>query len=188
MSVQAMGWVIEHSKFTGCNFVVLLMIANHARSDGTGAWPSIGTLARESRVSERTVHRAIKELEISGELKVTYKQGPNGTNYYDIAQMSQCQIVTVPNATETLPTTTLDPAIAMAPEPSLTILLEPSEESVGLKFPKPQKRIKAKAVSQRSVIYRERAPRERKPEAPRLSLGEQNRLAALRAVQQISKP
>jgi len=89
LSVQAISWVIENSKHKGNSFVVLLMIANHARSDGTGAWPSIKTLARESRVSDRTVQRTIKRLtrfthHIHPELKVQEGKGPHGCNMYEI--------------------------------------------------------------------------------------------------------
>lgn len=62
LSVQAISHVIEQSKHKGNSFVVLLMIANHAHSDGTLAYPSIQTLAKESRISERTVQRTIARL------------------------------------------------------------------------------------------------------------------------------
>ena len=89
MSVQAISWVIECSRHKGNSFVVLLMIANHARSDGTGAWPSVKTLAKESRVAERTVQRTIKRLKIfqhgfEPELVVEEGKGPHGCNLYTI--------------------------------------------------------------------------------------------------------
>jgi len=92
MSVQAISWVIEQSKHKGNSFVVLLMIANHARSDGTGAWPSIKTLAKEARISERTVQYTIKRLcrtsrSIKPELYCEKGKGPHGTNLYTISKM-----------------------------------------------------------------------------------------------------
>jgi hypothetical protein len=89
MSVQAISWVIEHSKHKGNSFVVLLMIANHARSDGTGAWPSVKTLAKESRVAERTIQRTINRLGrwqhgFDPELIVEKGKGPHGCNLYTI--------------------------------------------------------------------------------------------------------
>jgi len=60
------------------------MIGNHARSDGTGAWPSIHTLAKESRLSDRTVQRCIAVLAKSGELRVSKSAGPYGANLYAI--------------------------------------------------------------------------------------------------------
>lgn len=89
VSVQAISWVIESSKHKGNSFVVLLMIANHARSDGTGAWPSVKTIAKESRVAERTVQRTIKRLtrwthNIEPELVCDKGKGPHGCNLYSI--------------------------------------------------------------------------------------------------------
>jgi len=90
LSVQAISWVIDQSKHKGNTFVVLLMIANHAKSDGTGAWPSIHTLAKESRLSDRTVQRCIKRLSLHWkkiwppELLVRSGKGPYGSNLYDI--------------------------------------------------------------------------------------------------------
>jgi hypothetical protein len=79
-----MSWVIEKSRHKGSEFVVLLMIANHAHSDGTGAWPAFETLARESRITGRHVARTIKKLVASGELHAQSKAGPNGSNLYSL--------------------------------------------------------------------------------------------------------
>jgi hypothetical protein len=87
MSVQAMSWVIDHSRQKGANLLCLLMIANHARSDGTGAWPSIAMLAGECRMSERQIKRIIPLLAESGELRVDPDKGPRGTHLYTIAGM-----------------------------------------------------------------------------------------------------
>jgi hypothetical protein len=83
-SVQAISWVIDHSQQRLGSLVVLLMIANHARSDGTGAWPSIATLAKEARMSERQVQYCLRQLAKSGELRVKREAGPHGTNLYSI--------------------------------------------------------------------------------------------------------
>lgn len=95
LSVQAISWVIDHSQHKGNTFVVLLMIANHARSDGTGAWPSVQTIAKESRLSRRTVQRCVHRLSLpwSGrknwhtsppELNVRVGKGPYGSNLYEL--------------------------------------------------------------------------------------------------------
>ena len=84
MSVQAISWVIEYSRHKSGDLVVLLMIANHARSDGTGAWPSTETLARESRMQRRQVQRCIRRLEDSGELFTQRAAGPGGANLYSL--------------------------------------------------------------------------------------------------------
>src|ERR1700739_362903 len=88
MSVQAISWVIDHSKHKGNTFVVLLMIANHAKSDGTGAWPSVATICKESRLSRRTVQRCLSRLsrkwKFEPELNVRVGKGPFGANLYDL--------------------------------------------------------------------------------------------------------
>jgi hypothetical protein len=63
------------------------MIANHAHADGTGAYPSIETLARECRMSERQIKRIIPLLAQSGELRVEPDKGPRGAHLYTIAGM-----------------------------------------------------------------------------------------------------
>jgi len=65
------------------------MIANHAKSDGSGAWPSIHTIAKESRLSDRTVQRCIRRLTRKWkvwppELIVRTGKGPYGSNLYDL--------------------------------------------------------------------------------------------------------
>lgn len=130
ISVQAMSWVIEHSKHKGNSFVVLLMIANHARSDGTGAWPSIPTLAKEARVSDRTVQRTIQRLSRSQrkfkpELEVHPGKGPHGANVYSIPGVKLSPVwgvnlsPVVTNVHQTGDTICHPPGdTAMAPEPS----------------------------------------------------------------------
>lgn len=131
-SVQAISWVIEKSKHKGNSFVVLLMIANHAKSDGTGAWPSVSTLAKESRLSRRTVQRCLNRLSRpwSGrknwqkeppELKVLVRQGPHRSNLYDLPGVKLTQggrqIVTTPASSfDALP------ASQVTHKPSLTVL------------------------------------------------------------------
>lgn len=87
MSVQAIGWVLDHSKSRLAARHVLISIANHAKSDGTGAWPSVGTIARESRISKREVQRSIPQLVAMGELHVEPGAGPNGTHMYSLPKM-----------------------------------------------------------------------------------------------------
>lgn len=84
VSVQAMSWVIEKSRQKGSNLLVLLMIANHAHTDGRGAYQSIATLARESRLSVRGVQYILAKLESSSELVIERDAGPRGTNLYSL--------------------------------------------------------------------------------------------------------
>jgi len=87
MSVQAMSWVLENSESRLGPRHVLISIANHAKADGTGAWPSIQTIAREARLSEREVQYSLKILESLGELAIGSGAGPKGCNLYSLPKM-----------------------------------------------------------------------------------------------------
>ena len=67
MSGQAVTRVMQH--VTGLHptmKLVLLCLADHARKDGTSAFPSAGTIAEQCGVDERTARRNIAALEASG--------------------------------------------------------------------------------------------------------------------------
>ena len=89
MSVQAISWVLEHSESRLGARHVLISIANNAKSDGTGAWPSVSTISHEARLSEREVRYALRELEKSRELLTDHGGGPRGCNMYSLPMMGQ---------------------------------------------------------------------------------------------------
>lgn len=89
LSVQAISWVLEHSESRLGPRHVLISIANHAKSDGTGSWPSVQTISHEARLSEREVRYALRELEKSGELQTLKGAGPHGCNLYSLARMKR---------------------------------------------------------------------------------------------------
>lgn len=75
MSVQALGWILDHSPATGVGRLVLVSIANHASGDPEGdplaweAYPGIATIAREARLDrQRTVTEAVSRLVAAGQL------------------------------------------------------------------------------------------------------------------------
>lgn len=70
MSIQAIAWVLEHSRSEGMDRLVLLAIANHADAGGLNSWPSWERIGAEARVSRATVWRAISKLTAMGELMV----------------------------------------------------------------------------------------------------------------------
>lgn len=84
MSVKVQTWVWDHSKSSGNDRLVLLKIADEADHDGTNTFPSMKTLARTTRVNERTIMRSVKRLEEMGELLVRRpdKYGAGHHNYY----------------------------------------------------------------------------------------------------------
>jgi DNA-binding Lrp family transcriptional regulator len=63
-----MSAVWEHSTQTLGARLVLLAIADYAHDDGTGAWPSVATLAKKVLMSPRNVQYALRKLEESGEI------------------------------------------------------------------------------------------------------------------------
>lgn len=68
--------VWNHSKARGSQRLVLLAIADSANSDdGTGAWPSMETLATKVRLTRRQVQKIVDRLDASGELGVESRNG-----------------------------------------------------------------------------------------------------------------
>jgi hypothetical protein len=68
MSVQALSWVLENSAARLGARLVLIALANHAHDDGSNAYMSQATIAREARLTVRQVRRCLNELETSGEI------------------------------------------------------------------------------------------------------------------------
>lgn len=131
MSWQATTWVAQHSKSKGSNRLVLLMIANHAHSDGTGAWPSYQTLANECHMSKRQIMRIIDQLERSGELAVHRGARPNSGHMYSLPLMLSGDILSPPSDILSPPVVTfshLGGDIAMSPKESIETSLNLSKK------------------------------------------------------------
>ena len=90
MSIQALAWVLEHSRATLGDRLVLLAIANHAKADGKDAWPSIRMIAVEALVSERTAQRSVQNLVELGELVIEEESGPRRPRTYSIVGVPIC--------------------------------------------------------------------------------------------------
>lgn len=75
MSVESLGIVLHHSRAAGTAKVLLIGIANHD-GDG-GSWPSIATLAKYARITERNVQKALRDLVDLGEIEVIAQAGGN---------------------------------------------------------------------------------------------------------------
>ena len=69
MSIKYMSTVWEHSQHSGNNLLILLALADHANDDGL-CWPSIPSLAKKARISERQAKRIIQSLVDSGEIEI----------------------------------------------------------------------------------------------------------------------
>jgi len=83
MSIRVTSKVWEHSAHKGTTLLVLLSLADQANDEGW-CWPSIGTIAAKSRMSERQVQRAIQSLAASGEIEIAAGAGPGKVNRYRV--------------------------------------------------------------------------------------------------------
>lgn len=72
MSIEAINWALrdapipEDRRDSSSLAIVLIGLANHADPDGRNAFPSLATLARYTRLSERSVRYALRHLQHLG--------------------------------------------------------------------------------------------------------------------------
>lgn len=76
--------VWDRSAAKGSSLLVLLAIADFASDDGGSAFPSIPTLARKVRMSDRQVQRIVAGLVQLGELAVVPGPSPTSSNSYQV--------------------------------------------------------------------------------------------------------
>lgn len=82
MSYQAVRWVLHCSESEGSDRLVALALAEHARADGSRAYPSVPTLANEARVGESTVRAALARLLDAGEITRSDRPHHSGARCY----------------------------------------------------------------------------------------------------------
>lgn len=76
MSVRVMDWVFRAAPTSSAfEQLVLLAIADHCADDGAGAYPSLDTLARKTRMSVSSVRRAVQAMVSRGLLDVSKRDG-----------------------------------------------------------------------------------------------------------------
>jgi len=84
LSIKVSTAVWKKSRQGGGALLVLLAVADHADDEGR-AWPSVGTLAQRTRLTERQVRRILNTLVASGELVIeTRGGGRNLSNRYRV--------------------------------------------------------------------------------------------------------
>lgn len=67
MSIEAIVWVLNKAPCESpTEKLVLLALANHARPDGTSAFPAVATIRRYTMLSERAIRMNLRELERRG--------------------------------------------------------------------------------------------------------------------------
>ena len=75
MAISTVAQVRTQSNSIGSARLLLVIIASHISPVANYAWPSVPCLAREGRLSERTIYRLITKLEASGELQIHRRPG-----------------------------------------------------------------------------------------------------------------
>jgi hypothetical protein len=83
MSVHVVSWVLRSSPETLGRRLVLLVLADHAREDGSSSWPAVETIAEQARLSRRQAQRALRDLESSGAITATGRSA-KGTFVYSV--------------------------------------------------------------------------------------------------------
>lgn len=81
MSLEAITWAYKTQVGSSAMKAVLLVLANYADEDDS-AYPGIVRIARMTELSERTVQRAVAEMEELGIVRVDRGEGLKGTNRY----------------------------------------------------------------------------------------------------------
>lgn len=84
MSIRVMTLVWAKSKNKRTALLLELAIADFAHDDGRGAFPSIPTLAKKTRQTDRNVQLLLDKLVESQEVSVSEGTSPYGTNEYAI--------------------------------------------------------------------------------------------------------
>ena len=82
-SIRVMNAVVQSAPVHGGEYLLLLCMARYAADDGTRVFPSVGTLAKDSRQNERTVQKQLRSLEAKGLIQ-RVGNSKHGTNDYTI--------------------------------------------------------------------------------------------------------
>lgn len=74
LSIKIIEAVLDLTVGSSNNKLVLLVLANYTNDQGR-CWPSIATLTKKTELSERTVQRALAQLQRGGFLEVIHMPG-----------------------------------------------------------------------------------------------------------------
>ncbi len=119
MAIRTMSLVWDHSTLGGTELLLLLAIADFADETGR-AWPSVATLAKKIRMSERNARYLLKKIAATGELVVEHGKGPRGCNLFRVQTLQGANLAGLqPVATVGGNGWPRGAAIAFAPEPSV---------------------------------------------------------------------
>ncbi|HEY4685582.1 MAG TPA: helix-turn-helix domain-containing protein [Dehalococcoidia bacterium] len=85
MSLKVMTLVWQSSPLTGAGLLVELALADFSDDSGT-CWPSVHTLARKARCSDRQVQRTLDQLVRLGRLRRQERPRARGDNLTSLYQ------------------------------------------------------------------------------------------------------
>lgn len=135
MSIYVMSWVLKHSDEKLGRRLVLLVLADHAKEDGTFAWPSVETIGAQARLSRRAVQSALRGLEEDGAI-IRRGESKSKTTIYDVVMRAQnphpggAQLTT-PEGANSAPEPSGPGTTANTPQPPKRGILSPAEEPEG---------------------------------------------------------
>lgn len=137
MSIKVTTTIWERSKLGGSELLLLLAIADFASDEGV-AFPSVQTLAKKIRMSVRNTRYLLAKLGQSGEIAIERNAGPGGCNVFRVGLTGTANLAGLQTLQDEsgsrrgVQPVAVPPAIAVAPEPSLTVI-EPPKEVVARK-------------------------------------------------------
>lgn len=118
MAISVMTDVWEKSRARGTELLLLLAIADFANQDGV-AYPSVPTLAKKIRMSERNTHYLLKKLATAGELEIMRNAGPRGCNLFRVQTLQYANFAGVQSVVGRGANGSTKVVQSIAPEPSL---------------------------------------------------------------------
>ncbi|MDD5177369.1 MAG: helix-turn-helix domain-containing protein [Sterolibacterium sp.] len=116
MAIRTMSRVWDHSNLGGTELLLLLAIADFANDDGV-AWPSVGTLAKKIRMSERNTYYLLAKIAKTGELTIETNKGPRGCNLFRVHVLQGEKIAPLKPVAGTPEAGSSRPLKPTAPEP-----------------------------------------------------------------------
>ncbi|MGN7705060.1 helix-turn-helix domain-containing protein [Cellulosimicrobium sp. 22601] len=128
MSLRAMLWALYDAPTQDVPhgaFRVLLVLADHAGDDGTGAWPHVETIAEKLNVTRRTVERHLAALRDAGLIRkgdqqlVKLRRGDRRPTVWDLALAASRPDRTVARSKS-------DPTVGVANDPTVGVANDPT--------------------------------------------------------------
>jgi hypothetical protein len=123
VSLHVTSWVLKHSEARLGERLVLIVLSDYAHDDGGEAYPSVETIAREARLSERQVQRCLRDLEADDMIRNT-GISRHGTTIWQVVMGRQ---IVTPRQNDGV-TNTTEIVSEMSPNPSVNPPSRTSDE------------------------------------------------------------